>query len=318
MRYLCAFFLFMPSALGAMALCYQVSCLAAMIWGGVMLTLLAGFLCLRYAHVPLIIMLLSLAGLAVWWGTIQPRSDRSWAPEVERIANGDVAENIVTLHNVRNFKWYSLDHFDADWETRQYDIDTITGVDLFLSYWDFDAIAHTLVGFSFANGDHVVFSIEIRKEQGETYSNIAGFFRRYELAMIAADEADIIFLRTNVRGEDVYRYPITMSENARKDLFLSYVKTGRELNESPRFYNTLGANCTTVSFDLVRAVVPGIPMDPRIILSGYLPGYLHRVNAAYAGRDEAEIRKVARISGLARTAETRKDYSQRIRAVAAQ
>jgi hypothetical protein len=318
LRFLSAFVLLLPAMLGAMALYYQAPYWAAIIWGVVMLALLGGYVLLRKTRVPLLLLLLSFGGLVLWWGTIEPRSDRAWAAEVEHIVDGDVNGNIVTLRNVRNFKWYSLDSFETNWETRQYDIDTITGVDLFLSYWDFDAIAHTLVGFNFANGDHVVFSIEIRKEWEETYSNIAGFFRQYELAMIAADEADIIFLRTNVRGEDVYRYPINMPEKARKELFLSYLKTGKELNTSPRFYNTVTANCTTVAFDMVRAVVPGIPMDPRIILSGYIPGYLHRVNAAYAGRDEAEIRTSARISGLARAVESRQNYSDRIRGITVQ
>ncbi len=50
--------------------------------------------------------------------------------------------------------------------------------------------------------------------------------------MIAADERDIIYLRTNIRKEDVYRYRVKLSPAAAKALFLSYVEMGNELAKS--------------------------------------------------------------------------------------
>jgi hypothetical protein len=64
----------------------------------------------------------------------------------------------------------------------------VTGVDLFLSYWDSPAIAHTIASWEFEDGRHLAISIETRKERGETYSALLGFFRQFELYYVVADE----------------------------------------------------------------------------------------------------------------------------------
>ena len=96
-----------------------------------------------------------------------------------------------------------------------------------------DAIAHTIVSFGFG-GEHVAVSIEIRREQGEAYSAIAGFFRQYELHYVVADEHDVIGLRTTYRRppEDVYLYRLDVPKADIRRLFLEYVKKINALNEA--------------------------------------------------------------------------------------
>ena len=69
------------------------------------------------------------------------------------------------------------------------------------SYWMGPAIAHIFLSFAFAGGDHLAVSIETRKEKGEGYSTVNGFFRQYELYYVVADERDVIGLRTNYRQD---------------------------------------------------------------------------------------------------------------------
>ena len=88
-------------------------------------------------------------------------------------------------------------------ESRTYSLAHLTDVDLIMSYWGNEAIAHTIISFGFDTGPRLAFSIEIRKEREEAYSTIAGFFKQYELAIVAADERDVVRVRSNVRGEDV-------------------------------------------------------------------------------------------------------------------
>ena len=86
-----------------------------------------------------------------------------------------------------------------------------------------DAIAHVIVSFDFA-GDHVAISIETRKEKGEAYSSIAGFFKRYELIHLVGDERDLIRVRSNYRRpqEQVYLYRTRMNhDNARRSWSMS-------------------------------------------------------------------------------------------------
>lgn len=254
---------------------------------------------------------LSLALLG-WWSTIQPSLNRMWAPEVARTVTGKIDGNLVTLFNMRDFKWKTADEFTPDWKNETYDLDKITSVDVFLSYWTGPAIAHTLLSFGFEDGRHVVFSGEIRREHYESYSAIAGFFRKYELALIAAEESDIIYLRTNVRKEDVYRYRVKLSPAAAKELFLSYVNLGNQLAQQPEFYNTLTTNCTTIIFRMARLLNKSFPFDYRILLSGYLPGYLYDHGWLENGISLDEVRQRASIDTHAQ-AGGRDNFSQRIR-----
>ena len=97
--------------------------------------------------------------------------------------------------------------FVPRYDERTFDLRELDAVDLIAVYWMGDAIAHIMVSFGFA-GDHVAISIETRKEKGEAYSSIAGFFKRYELIYVVGDERDLIRVRTNYRRpqEQVYLY----------------------------------------------------------------------------------------------------------------
>ena len=154
--------------------------------------------------------------------------------------------DLVTLHNVRNFDYRTEQDFVARYDDRTFDLRQLDAVDLIAVYWAGEAIAHIMVSFGFG-GEHVAFSIETRKEKGEAYSSIAGFFKRYELIYVVGDERDLIGVRTNYRRPEelVYLYRTRMSpENARR-LFLEYVEKINQLKEQPEFYNTLTTNCTT-------------------------------------------------------------------------
>lgn len=316
-----------PSILVGLALWYRApfqglfglgdgSWLASGIWGTYVAATLYYALFTWRRPLATGVFMVAMALSIMWWTSIKPQNYRYWMPEVAHIVAAEIDGSNVTIKHVRNFTWRSLDDYDVKWDKRTYDIDTITSVDLFLSYWGMPAIAHTLVSFGFENGEHLVFSVEIRKEEGEVYSNLAGFFKEYELALIAADERDIIYLRTNVRGEDVYRYSIKAKPEAMRALFLSYLNTGNTLRKTPEFYNTLTANCTTIVFNMAQAIVPGLHMDPRIIFSGYLPAYIYDIGGLNAPADLplADITAAAAITEKARKVDGTANYSRRIRA----
>jgi len=280
-------------------------------WLAIALWVIAGerqFYCRRKR---LFFCLLALVFLG-WWATIRPSLDRIWAPEVARTVTGKIDGDQVTLFNVRDFEWRTTDEFTPNWKDETYDLNKITSVDAYLSYWAGPAIAHTLLSFGFSDGRHVVFSGEIRKEHHEVYSPIGGFFREFELAMIASEESDIIFLRTNVRKENVFRYQIDLPPAAAKELFLSYVERANELSRKPEFYNTVVTNCTTIIFQMVRLLDPTFPFDYRILLSGYLPGYLYDHGWL---KDEGSLEEITQGASIDAKAQAggREGYSERIR-----
>ncbi|OVZ55481.1 hypothetical protein CDO44_25100 [Pigmentiphaga sp. NML080357] len=251
--------------------------------------------------------------LLAWWSRIRPSNDRPWIPEVARQTHGNVEGDRVTLHNVRNFDWRSATDFDARWETRTYYLSRLCSVDLVLSYWGRPAIAHAMVSFGFTDGQYVVFSVEIRRKQGDAFSEIGGFFRNYELSVIASAEEDSLRVRTNVRGEDGYLYRIHMPREAACSLFLAYVDTANGLVRRPRFYNTLTANCTTLVFQMAQRIVPGLPLDYRLLMSGYLPEYLFELGALQGAPDVAAYRRGGRYTERALETSDAESFSRNIR-----
>lgn len=219
--------------------------------------------------------------IAVFFG-LTPSNSRAWKPEVAELLDFDLAPDghTITLYNVRNFDWQSETDYHVRWETRQYDLDKLQSVDLVASYWMGDKIAHTLLSFGFSDGKRVAFSIEIRKEQDEDFTTWGGFFRNYEIVIIAADEKDIIYTRSNARHEDVYIYPLTLSQDNLKSLFLAYVERARALKNAPTWYNSLTYNCTTAMRPLFNSIDPNnsLSLDYRWVVSGYFPNYLYDEN----------------------------------------
>lgn len=240
-----------------------------------------------------------------WWSSLKPSHDRDWIPELARLPEIAREGDRLTVANLRNFRWRTEADYDQRWETRSYDLTKIEGADLFLSYWSGEAIAHLLVSFTFRDSPPLTFSIEVRREKGEEWSSLAGFFRVYEMAYVATDERDVVGLRTHARGEDVRMFRLRTSPEQAREILLAYVADVNRLAGQPRWYNTIATNCTTVVYRLVRSVAPGWsftpPLDPRVILSGYLPGYLKDIGAVRQDLPLDELVRRGRISERART-----------------
>ena len=213
----------------------------------------------------------TVAVVAAWWLSIPPSNDRDWQPDVARPATASFDGSRVTVTNVRDFVWRSDTDFDQRWDTRTYDLDQVTGVDLFISYWGPTLYAHTIASWAFADGRHLAISIEVRKEKGESYSALLGFFRQYELYYVVADERDVIGVRANVRGEQLFLYQMRASPEVARDLLRGYLQRANELAVQPAWYNALTHNCTTLIRDQIDQVVTaGVAWDWRILANGYL------------------------------------------------
>jgi hypothetical protein len=277
-------------------------------------TLLA-FGLLRNRRRTLLGFLVAFAILLLWWSSIEPSNEREWQTEVAVLPYATRDGDLVTLHNIRNFDYRTEQDFVPRYDERTFDLRRLDAVDLLAVYWAGDAIAHIMVSFGFA-GDHVAFSIETRKEKGEAYSSIAGFFRRYELIYLAGDERDLIRVRTNYRRPEelVYLYRTrTLPENAR-GLFLEYIDKINQLKERPEFYNTLTTNCTTDVWLLVRALVGRIPLDWRVLLSGYFPAYVYDLGALDTSLPFHALKTRSLINDKAHAADHDPGFSTRIRA----
>jgi len=257
------------------------------------------------------------AVVLLWWGTIKPRNDRDWQPEVAVLPYAEINGNLVTIHNIRNFEYRSETDFTPRYYDKTFDLNKLDTVDLVASYWMGDAIAHMMVSYGFAGQDYLTISIETRKERTESYSTLAGFFREYELYYVVADERDLIGVRTNYRKdppEDVYIYRTNAPpENVRR-LFLSYIDKINSLKEHPEFYNTLTTNCTTNIWMHTKVNQAALPFDWKILASGYVPLLAYERGRLDTRLPFEELRRRGHINEAAHAAADAPDFSQRIRA----
>jgi hypothetical protein len=276
---------------------------------------LAALVALHRGHGLLALLAFALAagGVLLWWHSLKPSNDRIWADDVARISSGEVQGERATLSNVRNFDWRSETDYTQRWETRSYDLRRLQSLDMITSYWTGPAIAHVLLSFGFDDGQHVVFSVEIRRQKSQEFSVIGGFFKEFALSVIAADERDVIRVRTNIRGEDDYLYRIRLPLQDIRLLFLSYVNQANELLHTPRFYNTITVNCTTLVYHMMERIVGRLPLSYRLLLSGYLPGYVYAVGGLDQRYTLEQLRVFGHITRRAQESDRSEFFSRDIR-----
>jgi hypothetical protein len=258
------------------------------------------------------------AGLAVLWSRLEPTNDRDWQTDLAVLAHATIDGDKVTIHNIRNFDYRSETDYTPAYYDRTFDLGELRSLDIVTSYWTGPAIAHVFVSFGFAGDDNLAISIEVRKPKGEGYSTLKGFFRQYELIYIVADERDLIRLRTNYRRnppEEVYVYRTNSSIEAKRRLFLEYMRRINALRTQPEFYNTLTTNCTTGIWMNSHVNPESVPLSWKILTTGYVPEYLYEQGRLEAmGLSFPELQQRAHVNARARAADKAPDFSRRIRA----
>lgn len=253
------------------------------------------------------------AVVIIWWFLMPPSNSRNWQADVAVLPWADIQGNMVTIHNIRNCDYktetnYTVRHYD-----KTFDLAKLKSIDLSLIYWGSPNIAHTMLSFSFGEDGVVCFSAEARKEVGEGYSSIKGFFRQYELTYVVADERDLIGLRTNYRGEQVYLYRLIESEDLVRKVFLDYLRELNSLHDHPKWYNALTGNCMT-SFRIRTAPYnPDSRLDWRIIANGLLDEMLYERRAVDTSLPFPELKKLSLINDRAKGMDKSMVFSKHIR-----
>lgn len=267
---------------------------------------------------PLVLALVAVAALAVIGAAalVRPSNDRPWLPGQAVLAYASFERDSVTIHNMRNFTYGPDGAAVRAYENRAYDLDAIETVWFVLAPFERDnrGPAHTFLSFGFADSQYVAISVEARREVGEEYSLLRGLLRRYEILYVIGDERDLIGLRTNVRGDDVYVYPIrTSRENVRR-LFVEMLERANRLRAQPEFYNTLFNNCTTNILDHVNSVAPNrIPYGKEVLLPGYADELAQRLGLLDSSLPIEAARRRFLVNERARKYAGRPDFSTRIR-----
>jgi hypothetical protein len=287
--------------------------LAGALAAGFALASLALYVAVRPTWRAMLCVAGAFALVCVWWLRIPPSNDRDWLPDVARPAEVEFDGSRVTIRNLRNFTYRSETDYDERWETRRYDLDRLTGVDMFFSFWGPTLIAHTILSWEFEDAPPLAISIETRKEKGEEYSAVRGFFRQFELYYVVADERDVIGIRTNHRGEHTFLYRVRMPVEQARAVLVDYLEVIEKLAHRPRWYNAFSQNCTTTIRVHLQHVGIARALNWRLFANGYLPELMYARGTLDQSLPFAELRRRSEITERAKAAGTAEDFARRIR-----
>lgn len=266
----------------------------------------------RSARPPLIFAA-ALAVVLVWWSTIAPSHDRTWRPEVAEMPRALIDGDRVRFSGFRNFDYRSTDDFTVRYEEREVSLSDLVAVDFFVSYWMPGPFAHTFVSFVFASSPPVNVSIETRNEVGEGFDPVASLFKEFDLIYVVGDERDIVGVRTNHRGEDVYMYRIETTPEGARRLFMVYLDRINSLADHAEFYHLISNSCTINIVRYARSLTPFQRFDPRFYLNGLVDRFLYSVGAVDTDVPFHDLRAHARVTDVAKAAREPADFYQRIR-----
>ncbi len=283
---------------------------AAVIYAG-----LLGFVLIRFRlrWPGRLIYLAAVALVMIWFLEIPPSNDRDWQPDVAVLPFAEVDGDNVTIHNIRNCEYRSETDYTPKYYDKKFDLNKLQSVDFFLVYWGSPSIAHTMLSFGFGGGDYVCVSIETRKTKGQEYSAIKGFFRQFELIYVVGDERDLVRLRTNFRGEQVYLYHLDPDLEVARGVFLNYIKSINRLKGQPEWYNALTSNCTTNIRGETKPFAKNAKFDWRILLNGYIDKMAYERKTLVQNMPFSELKARSLINDRAKAADKDSAFSERIR-----
>ncbi|WP_321777550.1 DUF4105 domain-containing protein [Sulfurimonas sp.] len=271
----------------------------------------------RFRFVAWVVYIILFSAWFLWYENIQPSNDKNWQKDVAVLSYATQDNNLITVHNIRNFKYITENRYEISYYNEIFDINKLRGIDFITTYWMGPNIAHTFLSFSFGDNKHLAISIEARKKVGESFSIIRGFFKESELIYVVADERDLIGLRTNIRKnppEQVYMYKIDAKLEDKQKVFLNYIKKINSLKNRPEFYNTLITNCTTSIWDNSLVNYSNMRLNWEILLSGYTANFLYNNNLLITNSlSFKELRKKAYINPLVDYKSIEPNYSYEIR-----
>lgn len=261
-------------------------------------------------------------------------NNRAWNDDQAILPYAEINDNLVSIHNIRNFSYTSTTSYIPSYYDKVFDLDKIKRAWYVVEpFSGIPGSAHTFLSFEFerdSKGGHggesgsqngagssefVSISVEIRKEKGEAFHPVKGLFNKYELMYVIADEKDSIKLRTNYRKDLVYLYPAKTTKEKTRTLFLDMIHRANELKDTPEFYNSVTNTCTTNIVRHVNDITPN--RLPSFNLQILLPANSDKLAYKYGLLDTEltfeEARKKYFINDKALQYADDPDFSMRIR-----
>ena len=84
--------------------------------------------------------LLVFSSFVIIWAIIRhlklrPSNDRSWVNDNDKLAKAEFGDNLVTIRNVRDFRWRTTKDYDENWIDMKFDLNKISKLWFVLEYF---------------------------------------------------------------------------------------------------------------------------------------------------------------------------------------
>jgi hypothetical protein len=273
-------------------------------------------------HGVIIILIFSILVILIFiflrYLALKPSNNRAWVNDNKKISFAEFKGDEVTIRNIRDFHWRTTRDYDEKWIDKKFKLTEVSKIWFILEYFDPKKrqMAHTILGFEFEDGNRISCSIEVRREEGEKYHPVRGFFRQYELIYVWSTERDVVGVRTRCRRNSVTHLfeAVVLGEGNERRLLESYLKRTNKLYENPEWYNTITNTCTTNIVKHVNEVYPGrVPKAMAILLPGLSPKILHKNNLVKVDNTLKETLEKSIIDERAIKWDGKNDFGDQIR-----
>lgn len=187
-----------------------------------------------------------------------PSNNRDWESGFSPLVNVKIDENNVTLSNVRSYRYSETETISWNYKDVTVNLDDIERVWYVISKPSKNNTGgHVFYIFDFKNREPLVLSIEARREKEEPFNGVKGVFRGYEIMYMWGDEKDFLVMRPVLYNKWVNMYPLKVSNEEAKVLFLDLAEATHSLETTPVWYNSLVHNCANSFYQHVNDLAPG-------------------------------------------------------------
>ena len=263
--------------------------------------------------------------IACWLAAVfllrRPSHDRDWEFGFERLPSVTLADDELTIRDLRDFQvtedggvragYVDRSLHLADIERAWFVVEPFTSLPL----PGFKGVAHTYFAFDVKGQPPITVSIEARRERGETFDVWSGLFNQFELMYVWATEEDTTVKRVVVQHNDLYMFPLLIPQETTVRLVRRLALTTADLERAPRFYNSFTNNCTSELAYAANSLRPGaIPLSIAWLLPEYSVDQMYDLHYIPYDRPLEDVRERHYISDLVRQTYREPDFSNRLRA----
>ena len=249
-------------------------------------------------------LILSILGAFIFYQYLiaSPKTEAEWSSEYKLLPTFEITDNSVTVNNLRDFK-YSKDKIDAEnYLNKTYDLNKLQSVNLGFEPSSVKPLAGTFLIFNFEGGESVSVNAESRREAYEQSASSDIFWsnvNKYELIYVWATEADFINKRSLSAQKALFVYPLIITKQDAKALFVELAKISGDLEKTPAFYNDFTRNKNELIYAVSKIKPSLIPQHYSVYFEGFLPEYLYKIGLINNDLSFADVTKGSDITNSA-------------------